>query len=267
MNYWTKLSIEYANQRSYLDDLFRVYPTIPDAIRDINHEVWSSVERAFELRDNETMILELLKLDLFPIKDSYVSYLRRDKGAITRNPETINRLASSLYSMGLSKMLERCSEPKETNRQIGPMFQNWLKRKDRHGKSESIGVPVLSGNDFLSYKGNCILDASDLGLKEFAKTYLNYQGDKGLDFIARFNQKYVVGEAKFLTDFGGHQNAQLKDAMDLLNQDDIDAIQVAILDGVIYIPTKKETVMSKVLRYEQLNIMSALVLKEFLYSI
>ncbi|PUD67124.1 hypothetical protein C2R52_03860, partial [Helicobacter pylori] len=24
MNYWTKLSIEYANQRSYLDDLFQV---------------------------------------------------------------------------------------------------------------------------------------------------------------------------------------------------------------------------------------------------
>ncbi|NHB27341.1 hypothetical protein EXS95_02240 [Helicobacter pylori] len=25
VNYWTKLSIEYANQRSYLDDLFQVY--------------------------------------------------------------------------------------------------------------------------------------------------------------------------------------------------------------------------------------------------
>ena len=29
MNPWLELSIEYANQRSYLDDLFRVYPTIP----------------------------------------------------------------------------------------------------------------------------------------------------------------------------------------------------------------------------------------------
>lgn len=29
MNKWTKLSIEYANQRSYLDDLFQVYPTFP----------------------------------------------------------------------------------------------------------------------------------------------------------------------------------------------------------------------------------------------
>ncbi len=267
MNYWTQLSLDYANQRNYLDELFRVYPTIPDGIRNINHQVWGNVEQAFQARDNEKLILSLLKLDLFPIKDSYVAYLRRDIGAINRNPETVNRLASTLYAMGLNKMFERCSEPKETNRQIGPMFQNWLKKKDKNGNSEIMGVPVLSEDAFLAFKGNCILDASDTSLKNFASRYLNYHGDKGLDFIARFNQKYVVGEAKFLTDFGGHQNAQLKDAMDLLEQDNIDAVQVAILDGVIYIPTKKETVMSKVLKYDELNIMSALVLKEFLYSI
>ena len=28
--HWLKLSIEYAQQRNYLDELFRVYPTIPD---------------------------------------------------------------------------------------------------------------------------------------------------------------------------------------------------------------------------------------------
>jgi hypothetical protein len=53
MNKWTELSIEYANQRSYLDDLFQVYPTIPDGIRDINNEIWNSVEKAyikFEIR-------------------------------------------------------------------------------------------------------------------------------------------------------------------------------------------------------------------------
>ena len=37
MNYWTQLSIEYANQRSYLDDLFQVYPTIPEGIREFSH--------------------------------------------------------------------------------------------------------------------------------------------------------------------------------------------------------------------------------------
>ena len=76
MNYWTKLSIEYANQRSYLDDLFQVYPTIPEGIRDINQEIWTDVEKAFKKKDNVILINELLRLDLFPIKDSYIAYLK-----------------------------------------------------------------------------------------------------------------------------------------------------------------------------------------------
>lgn len=47
MNRWTQLSIEYANQRSYLDDLFQVYPTIPEGIRDVKDEIWSDVEKTF----------------------------------------------------------------------------------------------------------------------------------------------------------------------------------------------------------------------------
>lgn len=39
MNYWTALSIEYANQKSYLNDLFQVYPTIPEGIRDIDKTI------------------------------------------------------------------------------------------------------------------------------------------------------------------------------------------------------------------------------------
>ena len=39
MNYWTRLSYEFANQRNYLDELFVVYPTIPEGIREINQEL------------------------------------------------------------------------------------------------------------------------------------------------------------------------------------------------------------------------------------
>lgn len=73
MNYWTELSIEYANQRSYLDDLFQVYPTIPEGIREIKNERWANIEKAFKKKNNDALIKELLKLDLFPIKDSYIA--------------------------------------------------------------------------------------------------------------------------------------------------------------------------------------------------
>lgn len=104
MNYWTQLSIEYANQRSYLDDLFQVYPTIPEGIRDIDSELWRNIEKAFEQRNNIGLIENLLQLDLFPIKDSYVAYLKRDKSALERNPATVNRLCGRLYEMGLDAL-------------------------------------------------------------------------------------------------------------------------------------------------------------------
>ncbi|MDR2835630.1 MAG: hypothetical protein LBV69_05450 [Bacteroidales bacterium] len=47
MNKWIQFSIEFANQRSYLDNLFQVYLTISDGIIEINDEIWSRVEKAY----------------------------------------------------------------------------------------------------------------------------------------------------------------------------------------------------------------------------
>ncbi len=154
MNYWTKLSIEYANQRSYLDDLFQVYPTILEGLREIDSKIWSNVEYHFKRKDNLALITELLNLDLFPIKDSYMAYLKRDKSALERNPRTINRICGRLYEMGLNKIFEKCSEPKETNRQIGPMFKDWINNK-------SLGVEPVDLNDFIANENDAILRASD----------------------------------------------------------------------------------------------------------
>ena len=263
MNYWTKLSIEYANQRSYLDDLFRVYPTIPNGIRYVDTVIWKNVELCFENQDNENLIKNLLKLDLFPIKDSYVAYLRKDKSAIDRNPETINRLAGRIYDMGIDEVYNKCSEPKETNRQIGPMFKEWIDKG-------CLGYRPVSIDEFINTSNNAILSASDREMGDFAKDYCGYEyagtTDKGLDFIARFNNKYVIGEAKFLTDIGGHQNAQFNDALNVLDSTVNDnVVKIAILDGVLYITGRAKMHRTAIEKND--NIMSALVLNEFLYTI
>ncbi len=260
MNKWIKLSIEYANQRSYLDDLFQVYPTIPEGIREINEDVWREVEKSFKKKDNDLLIKYLLKLDLFPIKDSYIAYLKRDSSAIDRNPRTINRICGRLYEMGLDKIFERCSEPKETNRQIGPMFRDWLKRK-------SLGIEPVALDEFTSNDKDAILDAGDNAMKSFAKEHLGYNHNKGLDFVGRFNKQYVIGEAKFLTDFGGHQNAQFNDAISTIQAKGVKAVKVAILDGVLFIEGRNKMYKSITETYKEYNIMSALILREFLYQI
>ena len=260
MNRWTKLSIDYANQRSYLDDLFLVYPTIPEGIREIDEESWSKIERAFYDEDNYTLVCELLELDLFPIKDSYIAYLRRDRSALDRNPRTINRICGRLYEMGIDKIFERCTEPKETNRQIGPMFREWLRKK-------SLGVSPVGLATFVSNNRDAVLDGNDEENMNFARKYLGYKHNKGLDLVARFNNKYVIAEAKFLTDFGGHQNAQFNDAISTVDTEGVKAIKVAILDGVLYIKGKNK--MHKLIteNYKNYNIMSALVLRDFIYQI
>ena len=259
MNYWTQLSIDFANQRNYLDELFSVYPTIPEGIRDIDGELWEQVEESFEERDNDALLRTLLKMDLFPIKDSYVAYLKRDETAMERNPNTVDRLCGRIYAMGLDKIYEKCSEPKETNRQIGPFFRRWLRKG-------VLGVPLVPLEDFLSSEGNAILDAGDAQMMQFANEHLNYTHNKGLDFVARFNDQYIIGEAKFLTDFGGHQNAQFNDAIGLV-QTDVDAVTVAILDGVLYIKGRSKMYRAITQDLAQYNLMSSLVLREFLYQL
>jgi len=260
MNHWINMSIEYANQRSYLDDLFQVYPTIPEGIRDIDNKLWKNVEKAFKKKDNVSLIESLLSLELFPIKDSYVAYLKRDKASLNRNPATVARLCGRLYEMGLDEIYARSSEPKETNRQIGPLFKRWLRGK-------SLGIEPVKLDEFIKTKSNAILDASDAEMMSFARNNLNYKHNKGLDFIARFNGKYVIGEAKFLTDFGGHQNAQFNDAIATIKARNVKAVSIAILDGVLYIKGRNKMYKNITGKLKKENIMSALVLRDFLYQI
>lgn len=260
MNYWTELSIEYANQRSYLDDLFQVYPTIPEGIRDIDKTRWTNIEKAFKKKNNDILIRELLKLDLFPIKDSYIAYLKRDISSIERNPKTINRICGRLYEMGLDKIFERCSEPKETNRQIGPFFRRWT-------NSKALGIQPVSLDEFTKNKKDAILNGSDKQLMDFAASELNYKHPKGLDFIGRFNGKYVIGEAKFLTDFGGHQNAQFNDAISTVQAKNVKAVKIAILDGVLTSKNYSKMYEKFSKAYNGYNTMSVLVFREFLYQL
>lgn len=207
MNYWTMLSVDLAQQEDYLDKLYEVYPITPNLRRNIPKQSEEKIRKAFKDKNGLLLVKELLELDLFPIKDSYVAYLKRDKTAIDRNPKTVKRIAGILFKMDIEEIIDRCTEPKETNRQMGPMFKRWIDKG-------ALGIHIVRDADsFLDYRGNCIFNASDSEMKKFAEKYLGFKREKGIDFIAKFNNKYVIAEAKFLTDMGGHQNAQFDDAV------------------------------------------------------
>ena len=266
MNDWLGNSIIYAMDKNYLDMLYSIYPLINNEERIIHDNLKQNIIKNFNDKNNQQLIQNLLKLELFPIKDSYVAFLRKYKKAIKQNPKTIDRLCSIIYNMPLDTLIAKCQEPKETNRQIGPMFKNWVKNSNTfiNIKKSNMDIDILHSDSTILHIGN------DNDLYNFAKNHLGYTRDKGIDFIVKVvnkntkNHKYIVGEAKFLTDFGGHQNAQLEDALATAKSGFNDGvIPIVILDGVCYI--KNNSKMYKRITSEpDLNIMSALFLYSFI---
>lgn len=266
MNIWTQKSIEMANQEGYLDLLYQVYPMSVNLRRELPEATHENLRSAFAARNDTELLKTLLKQEIFPIKDSYVAYFKRDRSSIERNPAMVQRLVSMLYELGIDEIIDRITVPKETNRQIGPLFKRWI-------KSGSLGVATTNDvNEFLNATENIVFDGSDSAMEHLARTHLGYAHPKGLDFIAKFNNKYVIAEAKFLSDFGGHQNAQFNDAI-LTMQAPLtptgkEVIAIAILDGVLYIrgDSKMHKAITKNYRDDEV-IVSTVLLKDYLFSL
>lgn len=58
MNIWTRKSIELANQKNYLDLLYRVYPISENVRREISDSTKNDISNFFNGRNN----IELLKI-------------------------------------------------------------------------------------------------------------------------------------------------------------------------------------------------------------
>lgn len=282
MNTWTKKSFNLYNDDKYLDKLHDIYPMLDNETRDLNHQIIQELEKYFMNKDNKNLFKLLLKQEKFPVKDSYKAFFGRIKkdeldSIIDKNPETVNRICERIYKDSFEKMIEKISEPKETNRQIGPMFPNWLRKIY---KSYSDPYQFLNANDDI-----CILNASDAALVDFATNHLKCilpigtdSKEKGLDLVAKINTNsktfFVIGEAKFLTDFGGHQNAQLNDALALIlfdnfkHKNGINVIRLAILDGVCWINTSNDKMVNRLRNLPEDKIaISALLLDDFFKSL
>ena len=144
MNIWTEKSIELANQRDYLDQLFKVYPMANNLKRELSESNLSQINLAFNEKDNEKLIRLLLEQELFPVKDSYVAYLRRDKSAINRNPRTIDRLAGMVYEMGIEVIKIAILDGVLYIPNEGKMYQQLLDAKE-----DEVIISALLLRDFL----------------------------------------------------------------------------------------------------------------------
>ena len=264
MNEWIQKSIDLAAAENYLDELANVYPPDPNPPRSIDPAIMTNLRNMFDGGQDVPLLQELVRLTknnlLFPVKDVYLGSLKEGgNDMMVNNPQTVTRIVNMIRSMdgGFDGMVESITSPIEVNRTIGPMFTTYINEK----------YTVIPAEEFRnSTNGIRVLAGGDAALKLFAKDELDYHLDKGLDIVAKVNEKYVIGEGKFLTDNGGHQNSQFRDAMHLIdNYNSSKAIVIAILDGVVWIPSGKfihRTVCTK-----EKPCLSALLLDEFFDSL
>jgi len=254
MNKWVEKSIKLANSKSYLDNLFEVYPVVFNLDRNISDELRTNTQTAFERKNKKELIKELLKFPKFPIDDPYVASIRRHPHLLDKNPETIKRIGSRLLSIGMENIMKLATKPKSSSRQFGNAFQNWL---------SSSEYPILPPEKFKKYNEASFLRGSDNELKKFAKNVLKIRKlDRRPDFILKTKNKFILGEAKFLTDFGGTQNNQFDNALKITKIKGKNYESIAVLDSIVWF--ESNNYMNKKIKKFKNNALSALLLKEFI---
>jgi len=266
MNKWVKKSIKLAYSKGYLDRLIDIYPVNLTLTRNIDLSAKRKIEKLFSQRNIKKLISTLLSLERFPIDDPYIGFLRKNREALNRNPKTVKRIGSRLLKMGLDEILLGASRPKSPSRQVGQMFRKWLNK---------LGYPVLPKNDFLKNNKIAILEGNDAFLMNFARKELGYKGQKGLDMVLRVKNKFIIGETKLITTSGGTQDKSFRESMSFIKQKDKKTIRVAILDGVVWLVSKKTRLKKKKPSlYETITnlssdkiALSALLLKDLIRSL
>jgi len=257
MNEWIEKSIKLANSEGYLDKLFQIYPIEVGEIRDIPEEVMLEIKKAFAIKDSLRLIKALLKLPKFPIDHPYISILRNHPYLIEKNKKAIEKIVERVLSMDVYTIFLLASRPKSPSRQLGYSFKKWLK---------NIGYPFLKDNEFIKSSGVFFLEGTEKDLFSFATDRLKLEKlRRRPDFILKINNIYFVGEAKFLTDYGGSQNNQFDGAIEMAELKSENVIGIAILDGIIWFESK--SYMHRKIKTLEGLALSALLLKEFIEKV
>jgi len=254
MNTWTKKSIELAREPGYLDALGAIYVMNINPQRPLTEEVENKIREAFHNKKSKELVHLLIQNEVFPVKDSYVGFLRLNPAAIDQNPITIKRIAERLYALGIETLLKEATRPKETNRQLGHSFKKWLPQ---------LGYPVLAPEEFALARGIAILAGGDAQLAHYAREKLGCKLSKGIDFVLKKRESHIIGEAKFLTTPGGEQDRGFDDASNFIKGKLRPNVKrIAVLDGYIWVE-RTGGLHNKIVT-NNLDIFSALLLPEYI---
>ncbi len=257
---WVKRSIDLFSKTHYLDNIRDIYPFQVSIPQRINRKVRREIIQAHQSRNTERLLDLLESQTKFPYEDPMWYLLKNARDCLANSPKQIKRIADSLYSMTAEETVIRLESPPKLNTQIGPMFGAWLKRTFKllpTDKFKSSGKEIF------------ILDASEEEGKQFVRDFLKQDIAKRPDIVAKVNNQYIIGEAKWIGQPGGNQEKQVQEVLQFCKNQRGKVIRVGVVDGfpwAIYnrqgsLINNKENVLIQESEYD---ILSALLLKNYL---
>lgn len=263
MNKWVEKSIEIANSSGYLDNLSLIYPSRLLPRRPLDDIDKQQIKSLYEKGDSATLVRFLLGLTKrrhpFPIEHPYASILRQRPELIQRNPGVFQQLEKMIMSMPVEDIMRGCERRIDLNRVMGQAFQRWLKQY-----FSSKGIPFLSEIRFQSYSNVAFLDGKDKKILDYVNRRLGYNLERGRDFLYRIEDKFLVGEARFLSTAGGSQSRDLTETIQFIRSVRGTATAVGVLDGIIWFNNSYVSRLSDLGNDEPA--LTVLLLDEFLKS-
>tara|TARA_R110001606_G_scaffold12373_9_gene54134 strand:+ start:139 stop:972 length:834 start_codon:yes stop_codon:yes gene_type:complete len=262
LNEWVLRSIELFENTPYLDNILDVYPLQSASPERLDDRLKRQIISAHQARRTDELISILQNEVKFPYDEPLWFLMKNIQGCLENNPLQTQRIANSLYSMTADETVFRLESAPKLNTQMGPMFTNWLREN----------FNLLNIDDFSnSTEGIHILNSSEQDGKTFVNEILNQNLEKRPDLVAKVNNTYIIGEAKWVGSPGGNQNKQVVEVLNLCRDQRGDVIRIGIIDGfpwatknnVDNIINDKTVVQVQESEYD---IISALLLDDYLSS-
>lgn len=263
LNEWVAKSVELFQNTSYLDNILEVYPLEIAEPERIDPVLRRNIIRRHQARQTGDLIQLLLTIDKFPYDDPIWYMIKNTQECLDNNPRQVERIAKSLYAMTSEETVVRLESPPKLNTQIGPMFNAWLRNK----------FELLSIKDFReSHDGIYILDESEEVAKNFLINELNQNIEKRPDLVAKVDEQYIIGEAKWIGQPGGNQDKQVEEVLLFCKNQRGDVLRIGIVDGFPWslynnrgnLINFKTAVLIQESEYD---ILSALLLNDYLDSL
>lgn len=285
INKYTRESIRLAQEENYLDRIIDIYPAKLPPKRPLPTYIKERVQILYKQGNYRDIVLLLLNLKdyPFPIEHPYASLLRhlseenRHK-ILAKNPRLLEELVSMIKGLGAEGIIEGVERPKDINRMLGHSFKSWVKRK-----FTTSPFKVVSNLDELSNCSHiniCIYVGSDVEISEFAVNTLlstqsvneseRYRDLFRRDILVRVRNRYIIGEARFLSTPGGSQRRDLANALQFLkdceevkSKTGIPLYGIAIIDGIVWFYDKYLNEIINVAKGNRF-VLSALLLENLL---